>query len=114
MPDDTIGEEPGPTVRGSEIIRLRLDAGWTQFEIAQRTGLSVSTIYRAERGDSKVSPRSIATLAREFDVPMDAIYAGPTLGFVSKAGVIRDEHQYREIIQRLDAIKSGVDRLGAT
>lgn len=110
MQDDT-HDDTRPTVRGSELVRLRLDAGWTQFEIARRTGLSVSTVYRAERGDCSISPRTIAMLARELDVPMDAIYSGPVLGFGPKTDAIRDEHQYQEIIQRLDAIKVSIDRL---
>jgi transcriptional regulator with XRE-family HTH domain len=58
------------------IFRGRWDRGWTQGELAERTGLSRSTIQYAERDRSrhnggKTVPRNatIRILAEAFEVP---------------------------------------------
>lgn len=51
--------------RGRRIAAARRAHGWVQEDLAQRTGLRVSTISRIERGVIlKPQPRTLATLAK--------------------------------------------------
>ena len=57
---------------------LRLEAerrkrGWSQAEVARRTGLHPSTISHLEAGDIRPWPSYIKRLARLFDVPRDEL-----------------------------------------
>lgn len=49
------------------VIRLRLDYGLTQQELADRVGTSYSAISRIESGRHKTSVETLHRLARAFD-----------------------------------------------
>lgn len=61
----------------STIARQRWARGWTQQELAEKAGLSVTTIEALERGASKGSVKSVKALADVFKcdplVLLDAI-----------------------------------------
>jgi transcriptional regulator with XRE-family HTH domain len=42
-------------------------------ELAQRSEVDESTIYRAERGQTKLRPSTVRKLARALDVPPDQL-----------------------------------------
>lgn len=55
------------------IRELRIEAGWTQLELANRLGVTPTTVYTWERG--KFDPRAsqLRKLAQLFQVSMDDI-----------------------------------------
>lgn len=63
------------TSLGDTIRRLRLAAGLTQWEIAVRTGLSLSAIQSIERGRRPGSRASLRAIAAALGVPVEQLTA---------------------------------------
>ena len=63
---------------GTRHTRLRIAAGWTQGELAQRSLVHVQTISRAER-DHAVRAWVLADLARALDVCPGVLLEGRCL-----------------------------------
>lgn len=61
---------------GQRIKSLRVARGWTQADVCRRTKLSGGFYSDVENGKRDVSAATLARLAREFGVSMDAVYAG--------------------------------------
>jgi transcriptional regulator with XRE-family HTH domain len=59
---------------GAQVRRLRLSRGWTQEELAQRTGRHWTYIGGIERGERNVTIRVIADLARAFGVEIRELF----------------------------------------
>jgi transcriptional regulator with XRE-family HTH domain len=55
------------------IRQLRQERGWTQLELANRLGLTPSTIYNWERGKFEPTASVFRRIARVFEVPMEEI-----------------------------------------
>ncbi len=55
------------------IRQLREARGWSQLELANRIGVTPSTVYNWERGRSEPSASTLRQIARTFEVSMDAI-----------------------------------------
>ena len=55
------------------IRELREERGWTQLELANRLGVTPSTIYSWERGRYEPTASKLRALARAFGVSMDII-----------------------------------------
>ena len=55
------------------IRELREERGWTQLELANRLGVTPSTIYSWERGRYEPTASKLRALARTFGVSMDVI-----------------------------------------
>lgn len=52
----------------ANVIRLRKERGWTQYDLADRLGKFQTWLNRLERGHSVPTLRTLADLARAFDV----------------------------------------------
>lgn len=52
---------------------LREERGWTQLELANRLGVTPSTVYSWERGRFEPKARQFRSLALVFEVPMELI-----------------------------------------
>jgi len=66
-----MGEHPGYIV-AQRVRARRRSLGWTQEELAQRTGLRQSAIARVEAGKSKnIETRTLIKLADGLDVSID-------------------------------------------
>ncbi len=51
-----------------KLIRLRLDAGLSQRQLAQRAGVSNTTVWHMERGHYKGSPGTLKKVAEVLGV----------------------------------------------
>ncbi|PHR21058.1 MAG: XRE family transcriptional regulator [Hoeflea sp.] len=59
---------------GRRLRKLRQDKGWTLAELAERSGLVISTISKAERGIIALTYDRLAMLARALEVDMAAFF----------------------------------------
>jgi transcriptional regulator with XRE-family HTH domain len=62
------------TVHGTRIARLRGDHDLTQVQLSARSGVSLPSIQRAERGDPSISYNIARKLALALGVPIEQIY----------------------------------------
>jgi len=72
---DDVLDAVGPRLRA-----LRLDRGATLAELAETTGISLSTLSRLESGRRKPSLELLLTLARAHQVPLDELIDTPETG----------------------------------
>ena len=72
MTDDGVLENVGPRLRA-----LRTERGSTLGEIAEATGISVSTLSRLESGGRRATLELLLPLAREFLVALDDLVGAP-------------------------------------
>ncbi|MEU3190630.1 helix-turn-helix transcriptional regulator [Streptomyces sp. NPDC006992] len=76
MADDlAVLQNVGPRLRG-----FRTALGITLTELAERTGLTPSTLSRLERGHHRPTLEQLLPLARAYAVPLDELVAAPTTG----------------------------------
>ena len=59
---------------GRRLRQLRSDRGWTLAEVAERSGLAISTISKAERGVISLTYDRLSQLARSLDVDLAAFF----------------------------------------
>lgn len=59
---------------GPKLRALRLAAGLTSTQLAASVGVSESTIHRAERGSFEPRATTVARMARELGVAMEALF----------------------------------------
>ena len=59
---------------GRRLRQLRSDRGWTLAEVAERAGLAISTISKAERGVISLTYDRLSQLARGLDVDIAAFF----------------------------------------
>src|SRR3954468_5430952 len=79
MPDDgsiaTALDLVGPRLK-----RVRSDRGVTLTDVAERTGISKSTLSRLENGQRKPSLELLLPLAEVYRVPLDDLVGAPESG----------------------------------
>jgi transcriptional regulator with XRE-family HTH domain len=63
---------------GENVRAARLARGWTQEELAHRTGLATVQISRIERGRREVRITTLLRLARALDATADELLKGLT------------------------------------
>jgi DNA-binding XRE family transcriptional regulator len=61
---------------GKRVRALRLDRGWTQEELAHRSGLNRSYMSDIERGRSDVSLSTLHKIARPLGIPLAELLTG--------------------------------------
>ncbi|MEU1945869.1 MULTISPECIES: helix-turn-helix domain-containing protein [unclassified Streptomyces] len=71
--DEAVLQNVGPRLRG-----FRKALGVTLTDLAERTGLTPSTISRLERGHIRPTLEQLLPLARAYAVPLDELVAAPT------------------------------------
>ena len=59
---------------GRRLRKLRQDKGWTLAELAERSGLVISTISKAERGIIALTYDRLAMLAQALEVDLAAFF----------------------------------------
>jgi transcriptional regulator with XRE-family HTH domain len=64
---------------GARLVRLRKATGWSRSDLARRTGLSESTLYRIESGQARPKPASISRLAGAFGLSTQELQAHSSL-----------------------------------
>ena len=61
---------------GERVYWLRDERGWTQGELANKSGISTTTISHLENGDIKsVKKNTVRRLARAFDIGTEELIA---------------------------------------
>lgn len=68
-------QEP-PTLMGVRLQALRMEKGWTQEKLAEKSGVSVSTIKNVEHGVRDPSLFSAICLADALGVSLDFLVLG--------------------------------------
>lgn len=58
---------------GSQIRQMRTDRGWTQMELAQKSGLPQSHISRIEKAEYTATYKTLEKIARAFGVEVGQI-----------------------------------------
>lgn len=61
---------------GKRTRSLRLDRGWTQEELAHRTGLNRSYMSEVERGKSDVSLSTLQKIAKTLGISLAELLTG--------------------------------------
>lgn len=61
---------------GARLRTARRKFGWTLQEVADRSGVSISTISRAERGQLALNYENFSALARALKMDLGAMFAG--------------------------------------
>ncbi|MGC2974595.1 helix-turn-helix domain-containing protein [Brevibacterium sp. FAM 25378] len=75
MDDDEVLDAVGPRLRGCrQVLGLNLT------ELAERSGITASTISRLERGLVRPSLEQLLPLARVYGLPLDDLVAAPRVG----------------------------------
>jgi transcriptional regulator with XRE-family HTH domain len=75
MTDEETLEQVGPRLR-----TLRVERGATLTELAEATGISVSTLSRLESGQRRPTLELLLPLARAHQVPLDELVDAPETG----------------------------------
>ncbi|TCJ96948.1 helix-turn-helix domain-containing protein [Nocardia alba] len=65
---------------GPRLRAVRTSCGLTLTEVAERTGLAVSTLSRVETGHRKPTLDLLIPLARTYQTPLDSLVAAPATG----------------------------------
>ncbi|MBM7775957.1 transcriptional regulator with XRE-family HTH domain [Actinokineospora baliensis] len=73
--DDAVLAAVGPRLRA-----LRKSRGTTLTQLAETTGISVSTLSRLESGERKPNLELLLPLARAYQVPLDDLVGAPPVG----------------------------------
>lgn len=72
-------QRAGPTLDratfGRRLRAARKQLGWTLAELAERSGVSITTISRAERGQLALGYENFSALARALQMDMSAMFA---------------------------------------
>ena len=70
-----VTESPNPRADfGRRLRQLRRDRGWTLAEVAERSGLAISTISKAERGVISLTYDRLSQLAQGLEVDLAAFF----------------------------------------
>ena len=59
---------------GQRIKELRLRCGWTQEELAERSGLHPNYVGQVERGEKNISLENIAKLAHGLRIELSLLF----------------------------------------
>src|SRR5258708_356501 len=76
---ETTGGAPNEPDLGATIRRLREERNLSLKEVAARSGLTPSFLSQVERNLTSPSVASLRKVAQAFDVPLTALFQGPTL-----------------------------------
>ena len=75
-PADSAGQPLDLGTFGQRLRKARKLLGWTLAELSQRSGVSVPTISRAERGQLALGYQNFAALGQALRMDMNAMFAG--------------------------------------
>lgn len=76
------GPDPIPRAEfGHRLRQLRAERGWTLAQVADRSGLAISTVSKAERGVISLTYDRLAQLARGLEVDLAALFAAEGQSF---------------------------------
>lgn len=67
-----------PSTLGDRLRTVRKQLGWTLTQLAERSGVSITTISRAERGQLALGYENVAALAEALQLDLAALFSGET------------------------------------
>ncbi len=67
----------------TNLIKLRKEMKWTQYDLAARTGISPKQITRLESGDCFPSCKTLDLLSKAFIVPVSSFFIDPSDPYAS-------------------------------
>lgn len=81
----SVPQDPDPIIAaleqvGPRLRRLRTEHGVTLTDLAERTGISKSTLSRLETGQRKANLELLLPLAAAYRVPLDDLVGAPEVG----------------------------------
>lgn len=88
---------------GARIRRERVLRGWTQEQLAEKAGISLSFLGHIERGTRKASLETLVALCNALEVGMDALLAG---SLTSKPGLHAGDLRGKKKIALQEILKS--------
>lgn len=68
--------ESAQLIFGRNVRAARLERGWTQEDLADKTGLAVVQVSRIERGTREVRLTTVVRLLKALDVSSDSLLEG--------------------------------------
>lgn len=80
---------------GERIRRLRGERGWTLTDLADRSGLAISTISKAERGLIALTYDRLMLLARGLEVDISAFFSDSGTGFAAGSFALARKGDFR-------------------
>ncbi len=93
---------------GARIRRERVLRGWTQEQLAEKAGISLSFLGHIERGTRKASLETLVSLCNVLEVSMDALLSG---SLVYKPGLRPGELHGKKKMALQEILKSVEDAL---
>ncbi len=93
---------------GARIRRERVLRGWTQEQLAEKAGISLSFLGHIERGTRKASLETLVSLCNVLEVSMDALLSG---SLAYKPGLCPGELHGKKKIALQEILKSVEDAL---
>lgn len=97
--------EKGQNSLGQNLRTLRRERHWTQSVVAQKLGISFSTLAKYERGDIKPDIDKLAQIADLFDVSAD---------FLLGKSMVRNANELSDMDQVYFRLAKGAEELGLT
>jgi len=94
---------PIDTVIGVRLRAVRLQAGWSQSELAARLNVTFQQIQKYEKGSNRLSAASLHQIAQLFKLPLDYFFEGgdagnnPASGLQTERSPVRDRAEARLI-----------------
>jgi transcriptional regulator with XRE-family HTH domain len=85
---------------GQRIARLRKERGWTQKQIAERTGLIQELVSNYETDKLRLNPAMILRFAEVFDISADELLRG------SKSTVQAKKQPSIKLVRRMEQIEA--------
>ena len=84
-------DDPGEfaTTVGDSIRRMRQERGWTQVELATKSGLSANYVARLERGELSPSFFVACRIAEAFDVALELMLGAKPVSRTTKRRAVR-------------------------
>jgi transcriptional regulator with XRE-family HTH domain len=89
---------PSGETTGQRLARIRRERGFTQIELAERTGLVQTLVSDYERGKLRLKADMILRFAAALEVSTDAL--------LQPAGPIESKKPSRKVLRRLEQIES--------
>ncbi len=101
--DDGVLAEVGPRLRA-----LRQRRGTTLTQLAELTGISVSTLSRLESGGRKPTLELLLPLAKAYQVPLDELVGAPATGDprVYPRPLVRDGNTFLPLSRRPGGVRA--------
>jgi transcriptional regulator with XRE-family HTH domain len=94
VPSGSVGRQPDELAFAASIRAARIEAGRTQADVAEKAGLPVHAVRRAEQGMRRISLGEASAIARSLGRSLDelvkvsaaATFEPPTMGRPRRAG----------------------------